>query len=119
MIEISREGKLLCKAGVADTFFSRFRGLMLRSELAVDEGLLIEYSRHLGSKSVHGFFMRFPLDLVFIDSEKRVVEIALLRPWKMYNPRADCRWVLELNAGFVERHGLRVGDVLPFSDLKT
>jgi len=114
MIEITRGGKRLCTAGVANTFFSRFRGLMLSSGLAEDEGLLIEYSRHLGSKSVHGFFMRFPLDLVFIDSEKRVVEIARLRQWGYYNPKADCRWVLELNTGFSERQGLKVGDVLSF-----
>ncbi|HDH28193.1 MAG TPA: DUF192 domain-containing protein [Euryarchaeota archaeon] len=115
MIDLFRDGTRLCTAGVADTFFSRFRGLMLKPGLALDEGLLIEYSPHLGSKSVHGFFMRFPLDLVFIDSDKRVVEIALLRPWRIYNPRVDCRWVLELNAGFAERHGLKVGDVLSFS----
>lgn len=115
MIEISRGKKRLCTAGVANNFFSRFRGLMLRSGLAEDEGLLIEYSRHLGSKSVHGFFMRFALDLVFIDRDKRVVEIAPLRPWRIHNPKADCRWVLELNFGFSEKRGLKVGDVLSFS----
>lgn len=114
MIEISRGGRQLCNAEVANTFFSRFRGLMLRSELAEDEGLLIEYSPHLGSKSVHGFFMRFPLDLVFIDSDQRVVEIAVLRQWRIYNPKADCRWVLELNSGFSKKHGIKVGDFLSF-----
>jgi uncharacterized membrane protein (UPF0127 family) len=114
MIEIFKGPRRLCKAKVANTFFSRFRGLMLKSGLAEDEGLLIEYSRHLGSKSVHGFFMRFPLDLVFIDSEKRVVEIAGLRPWRVYNPKAECRWVLELNFGFSETQGIKVGDVLSF-----
>jgi uncharacterized membrane protein (UPF0127 family) len=114
MIEIFKGSKRLCKARVADTFFSRFMGLMFRSELPADEGLLIEYSRYLGSKSVHGFFMRFPLDLVFIDSEKRVVDIARLKPWKIYNPKADCVWVLELNSGFSEKHRIEISDALSF-----
>ncbi len=114
MIEISKGSRRLCNASVANTFFSRFMGLMFRNGLAEEEGLLIEYSQRLGSKSVHGFFMRFTLDLIFLDREKRVVDIARLKPWRIYNPKVDCVWVLELNSGFSEKQGIKVGDVLSF-----
>jgi uncharacterized membrane protein (UPF0127 family) len=114
MIEIKRDNELLCRAKVAHNLFSRALGLMLKKTLPHNEGLLIEYSRYLSSRGVHGFFMRFPIDLAFINQEKHVVEIANLQPWRIYNPTKDCQWVLELNEGFLNEKDIRIGDVLDF-----
>jgi uncharacterized membrane protein (UPF0127 family) len=114
MIEILKDKKRLCSARVADTFFSRFMGLMFKKRLPDDEGLLIEYSPYFGSKSIHGFFMRFPIDLIFINRSKQVVELTNLKPWRIYSPKEDCKWVLEVNEGFIKDRQIMVPDVLSF-----
>ena len=58
------------------------------------------------------FFMRFPIDAVFVDREMKVVGVApVLRPWRVaWRRRAHS--VFELAAGEAERRGVRAGDVL-------
>jgi len=81
------------------------RGLLGRSELPPDEGILL---RPAGS--VHTFFMRFPIDVVFLDGDHVVVGIEQsLAPWKTAG-RRGAKAVVELAAGECERRGLQVGD---------
>ncbi len=63
-ITVERQnGEILCEhCLVADTFWTRFRGLLGRRYLTEDEGLLIQ-----PAGSVHSFFMRFRIDVVFLD----------------------------------------------------
>ena len=90
---------------VADSPLARMRGLLGRSGLPSGEGLLL---RPAGS--VHTAFMRFPIDVVFLDREGAVVGIAPeLRPWRAAG-RRGARAVLELPAGECERRGLQTGD---------
>jgi uncharacterized membrane protein (UPF0127 family) len=58
------------------------------------------------------FFMRFPIDAVFVDREMKVVGVApVLRPWRVaWRRRAHS--VFELAAGEAERRGVRTGDLL-------
>ena len=112
-MEIMGPEGLVCQAEVADTFFSRALGLMFRGSMPKDEGLLIEYSTFFKSNTVTGWFMRFSLDLVFIDADKKVVDQHVLKPWTNYTPNHECRWVLELNVG-VARGLVKVGDTLDF-----
>jgi uncharacterized protein len=80
---------------------------MGRRHLPAGEGLLI---RPCGS--IHMFFMRFPIDAVFVDREMRVVGVApRLLPWRIaWRRRAHA--VFELAAGEAEHRGVRVGDLL-------
>jgi uncharacterized membrane protein (UPF0127 family) len=56
--------------------------------------------------------MRFPIDVVFLDRELRVLKVVPdLQPWRAASGRG-ARAVLELAAGECERHGLRLGDRL-------
>jgi uncharacterized membrane protein (UPF0127 family) len=90
-----RDGLVVCeRCRVADSFWLRFRGLMLRRSLAPGEGMLFE---HTGS--IHMFFMRIPLDVVFCDREYRVVKVFRgLKPWRVAMVRGG--WVaIELAAG--------------------
>jgi uncharacterized membrane protein (UPF0127 family) len=83
------------------------RGLLGRSELAPGEGLLIR-----PAPSVHTFFMRFPIDVVFLGGDLRVLRVRSdLRPWRMAGQRG-ARAVLELPAGEADRRGIRPGDRL-------
>jgi uncharacterized membrane protein (UPF0127 family) len=90
-----QDGTIVCgRCSVADTFLTRLRGLLGRSALAPDEGLLL---RPAGS--IHMFFMRFPVDAVFCDRELRVLRVVRdLRPWRVAGCRG-ARVVVELAAG--------------------
>ena len=64
------------------------------------------------ASSIHTFFMRFPIDAVFLDEELRVLRVApALGPWRAV-ARRGARAVLELPAGTCERRGVREGDQL-------
>jgi uncharacterized protein len=104
---VRADGRPVCRCRVASSFASRFRGLMGVAELPPGTGLLLP-----GTSSVHTHFMRFPIDVVFLDSERRVVSIVpALRPWRFAKAKsADS--VLELAAGECERLGLAEGAVL-------
>ncbi|MFQ6137037.1 MAG: DUF192 domain-containing protein [Candidatus Hydrothermarchaeales archaeon] len=108
---------LICTCSVADAFFSRLKGLMFKSSLPRDEGLLIEFSPLSRSRSIHGFFMRFPIDLIFINEDLKVVEIETLYPWRYYSPRKGCKWVLEVNKGVAKEKEIEIGDELEFKSI--
>ena len=83
------------------------RGLLGRKELPSGEGILL---RPAGS--VHTFFMRFPIDVVFLDRDLRVVSLAEdVAPWKLRGARG-AKAVLELASGECARREIRVGDQL-------
>ena len=83
------------------------RGLLGRSELPAGEGILLR-----PSGSVHTFFMRFPIDVVFLDRDLSVLSVAEdVRPWKMRGARG-AKAVLELPSGECARRGIRVGQQL-------
>ena len=98
-----------CEA--ADTFLTRLRGLLGRRTLPEGEGLLLH-----PASSIHMFFMRFPIDAVFLDRELRVVAVrSNLAPWRVAAVSGS-RYVLELAAGEAERAGLRPGHKLVLSE---
>jgi uncharacterized protein len=94
---------------VADNVVSRGLGLIGRSRLPENGGLLIH-----GCNGIHMMFMRFPIDAVFVDKKGTVVKTyRRLLPWIGLVPlvwRADK--VAELPAGAIDRHGIKVGDQL-------
>jgi uncharacterized membrane protein (UPF0127 family) len=109
LIELARpDGTVVCaECRVARSFFARLRGLMAAARLPAGSGLLLPRTR-----SVHTHFMRFPIDVVFLDADNRIVSItASLRPWRAAASKR-ARAVLELAANECERLGLREGDVL-------
>lgn len=103
-----RDIELVSRGEIADSFWSRGRGLMGRSTFEPGEGLLIE-----PCNSIHCFFMRVPIDVLYLDKENRVLDFDLeLRPWRVGKPRWSAAKVLELPAGTIARSATRVGDRL-------
>ena len=103
-----QDGRVVCEhLLVAARPLRRMVGLLGRRRLPDGEGILL---RPAGS--IHTFFMRFPIDVVFLDKEHRVVGIEpALPPWRTAG-RRGAKAVVELAAGECERRGLRVGDRL-------
>lgn len=86
---------------------ARLRGLLGRSSLSEGEALVLA-----PCASVHTFFMRFPIDVLFLAADGRAVRaIGSLRPWRAtrIHPSAVC--AVELPAGALARSGSRAGDV--------
>ncbi|MEE8403577.1 MAG: DUF192 domain-containing protein [Candidatus Hydrothermarchaeaceae archaeon] len=114
MVDVYRGDLRICRAKEASNFFGRAMGLMFRRRLEKGGGLLIEFSSILKSRSIHSFFMRFTIDLIFVDADMSVVDMKTLAPWKIYSAKGDCRWVLEVNEGVIGEKEIKVGDELTF-----
>ncbi len=93
------------KLTVADSLPDRLRGLMLRPVMDDREALLIERCNW-----VHSMFMRFSIDVIFLDGGYRVVGIKRLRPFRLSMPVFRAARVLEIRAGLAESLGIAVGD---------
>jgi uncharacterized protein len=99
---------------VAQSWFARLKGLIGRRELRAGEGLFLP-----GTNGVHMFFMRFPIDCVFVggqqpDGSRIVVAVSeRLAPWT-----GIVLWVrgahgaIELAAGAARQAGIRPGDTV-------
>jgi uncharacterized membrane protein (UPF0127 family)/CheY-like chemotaxis protein len=100
------DGRIVCDSViVADGTFRRLRGLLGRKALRADEGIVLR-----PAWSIHTAFMRFAIDVVFVDAEQVVMRIAPgLRPFKTASCRG-AREVVELAAGECARRGLTPGD---------
>ncbi len=104
--DITRDAILAERCYVADSFWARLRGLISRASLPEGEGLLL-----LSTRSVHTHFMRFPIDVLYLDEGWKVVDMDVhMKPWRIGRVRRRSRSVLELPAGTLERAGVQVGD---------
>lgn len=108
-ISIVETGQALVDGGrVADSFFTRLRGLLGVRELRRGDGLLIR-----GTNCIHTHFMSIPIDVVYLDREHRVVDVDQnLSPWRFGRLRRKAAHVLELPAGAVAQSGLDIGQQL-------
>jgi uncharacterized membrane protein (UPF0127 family) len=96
------------RAEVADGVLRRALGLIGRRDWSTADGLVIE-----PCNSVHTFFMRLPIDVVFVASDGRVLRtVGALRPWRIGPIVFGSRWVLELPIGTLDRTGTVAGDHL-------
>ena len=83
---------------VADTFWKRGMGLMGRPELKPGQGLLL---RPCGS--IHTCFMRFPIDVIFLDAINRVVKVHQnVPPWRMVRGGWKAHTVIEVQSGWLK-----------------
>ena len=99
------DGRIVCEScTVADTTLRRMRGLLGRGSLRSGEGIVLR-----PAWSIHTAFMRFPIDVVFLDENLEVVRLdADVRAWKALSHRG-AREIVELPAGECKRRGLEVG----------
>jgi uncharacterized membrane protein (UPF0127 family) len=114
VVELASPGErraVVCdRCRLAETPVARLRGLMGAPRLGRGEGLLL-----LPAAAVHTLFMRFPIDVVFLDRNGTVVgAVECLRPWRFSTCRGASA-ALELPAGAWGQAGGRVGDLVRYS----
>jgi uncharacterized protein len=110
IVNLTRD-RCVCVSELADRPLRRMRGLMGRRGLPAGEGLLVS-----PAPAVHTAFMRFPIDVLFLDRDLRVLDIVeQLVPWRIAVKRR-ARSVLELSAGECARRGVESGDRLELRD---
>lgn len=98
---------LVLHVWLASTLWQRLRGLIARAPLKPNEGLLL-----VPCRSVHTFGMRTPLDIVFLDRNRRIVKcVSALQPFRVASA-PSARYTLELSVGTVARASLGTGQIL-------
>ena len=109
---VREDSSVVCeRCVVAATPWRRMKGLLGRASLDDGEGLLIR-----SSASIHMFFMRFPIDAVFLDENLVVRKVVRgLKPWRIAAARG-AKSVVELPAGAATRAGVKAGDRLALED---
>ena len=101
---------------VADDRAAQMQGLMYRSSMEEDQGMLFPYpdARPLS------FFMKnmkMSIDIIFVNADRRIVTIhQAVAPYseKSLPSGEDAQYVVEVNAGFTARHGIEEGDLISF-----
>ena len=90
----------------ANSFFKRFKGLMGKRDINF---AMLFYN--LKDSSIHTHFMRFDIDIYFLDKNKVIFEKVTLKPWKFYKPKKQASYILEAKKDCLK---LKIGDELDF-----
>lgn len=119
-MEISKDGMVILEnVEVAESIWKKTKGLMFRKGLPKNSGMLFNFD----DESKPGFWMfgmRFPIDIIYLDMDMKIVDIKHnVRPmgisprsWRIYYPEKTVRYVLETCAGFAENNEIKNGDTL-------
>lgn len=112
VVDKTRNTVLMTHGKIADTFWTRGVGLLNRKSLDDGEGLII-----IPNNSVHCFFMRFTIDVVFVSKEQQIVYIYhRMKPWRVSKIVGKAHYVIELPEGAAEKAGAQVGDTVEWQD---
>lgn len=105
--------KIICKnIEVAETFYSRFKGLMFRKNMNDIDGLLLKKC-----KSIHMFFMKFPIDVIFVDKNFNIVKICEnIKPWHITGYYYKAAHAIEFRAGFIKENNITQMSILEFKN---
>jgi uncharacterized membrane protein (UPF0127 family) len=111
LINLTKKTWLATKVAKADKFLTRVVGLLKRRHLGPEEALWL-----VPSKGIHTLGMKFPIDVIFLDKDKRVVNLVpSLAPYSATGIHLKAHSVLELPSGTIMKSHTEVGDQLDVS----
>ena len=94
--------KINIKIENAEGFFERLKGLMGKKNF--ENGMMFS---NLKDSSVHTCFMRFEIDVYFLDKNKKVIDKKTLKPWRFYRPKKQAEYVNETKKDLID---LKIND---------
>lgn len=102
----SRQTTLLGQGEMANTRWTRLRGLIGVRELPEGHGVVIEPCH-----GVHCMFMSIPIDVIYVDKQHQVVALdRAMQPWAIGKIHRNSRYVIEAPVGTIDRSKTEVGD---------
>lgn len=105
------------KARFAEGAFGRMKGLMFERRKNFDYSLIFKMpsESRMGS-SIHMMFVFFPIDVLFLDSGKKVVDIVhSLRPWALNcTPKRPAKFIVEMPEGTAKSKSIKIGERIVF-----
>lgn len=99
----------------ARTMAKQALGLMLRKSIPPDYSMIFILKKP-SRVNVHMLFVFFPIDVIFLNSEKKVMGFSGLKPWVGYKAMKDIRYVLEMKAGTIEKSSMSIGGQMEFDE---
>lgn len=102
--------KIQLKVEIADTPFSREKGLMFRQKLETDSGMVFKFNKPQNLK-FWGLNTFIPLSIAFISSDNKIINIEQISPFslKCVASNIDCSIAIEANHDFFDKNGIGVG----------
>lgn len=94
---------------LARTFFTRIKGLLGKKDFPQGEALVLE-----PCNSIHTFFLRFAIDVIFVDSDNKIISARSYRPWRMSPIFSRAKFALELPSGVILASLTNEGDEISF-----
>lgn len=111
-LNVTRQRTLASMLTVADSFFLSLIGLMGRPRLEAGQGLWI-----VPCQSVHTFWMRFPIDVAFLDEHRRVIHLVEnLKPFRVSKHLSKARSVIELPVNVIKATATELGDEIRIAE---
>ncbi|MFA5975507.1 MAG: DUF192 domain-containing protein [Elusimicrobiota bacterium] len=107
----TRGTELAGRVRIASSLLDRVVGLLRTPRLEPGTGIWLKPCR-----SVHTWFMRYPIDVLFLDSDGRVLHQGTLKPWRFSRWVSRSQSVLELSAGTLDLTGTQTGDRLEMKE---
>lgn len=106
--KVYKGSRLLTSPEVALTNFEKARGLMF----SPPKNILFKFN-HESKLNFHMVFVFYPIDIVFIDADSKVVDMKKwFTPFTCYYCKAKSMYALEVEKGFIDKHKINYGDVI-------
>jgi len=110
LLNTTKKTVIVSELAVADNFFKRFMGLMGKNDLPQGKGLMIK-----PCNSIHMFFMKIPLDILFVDRDNKIIHIIKdIKPWKVSKIVPGAVSAIELPIGTIDSSNTEVSDFVTF-----
>ncbi|MCZ7401547.1 MAG: DUF192 domain-containing protein [Candidatus Methanoperedens sp.] len=99
----------------ARTTFRHALGLMFRKCIQYDYSMIFILKKP-SQVSIHMLFVFFPIDVIFLNEEKKIMGLSRLRPWVGYKAMKDIKYIIEMKSGTIEKFHLCSGRQMEFDD---
>jgi uncharacterized protein len=110
IINKTNNAVLVEKVVLANTPFARIRGLLGKKKLDIGEGIILS-----PCTSIHTFFMQFPIDILFVDKNNKVIKaISSLKPFRLTTVYFKAAFAIEIPAGTISSTSTHEGNELLF-----